>query len=237
MYAAMMEKVRQYDCDVVMCDCRKEAPDRSELYTHNIREGFYNRQQLETEYFPHLLMMENVEYPATISNWVMVFRRELADDIRYLTGVRYSEDLLFGAQLLYRANSFCYLKGQAFYHYRMNPTSATHKFIPDKWNDYRKLHAGIREAFGACKDFDFSRQIDLCLLFFLYNAVGDLYGAPLERKEKRRMILAILNDPEVRAMFGRLEIGSLPISAKQKFITLCYRHRAGISALMRYYGG
>jgi hypothetical protein len=118
----------------------------------------------------------------------------------------------------------------------MNPTSATHKFIPDKWNDYRKLHAGIREAFGGCKDFDFSRQIDLCLLFFLYNAVGDLYGAPLERKEKRRMILAILNDPEVRAMFGRLEIGSLPISAKQKFITLCYRHRAGISALMRYYG-
>ena len=51
------------------------------------------------------------------------------------------------------------------------------------------------------------------------------------------MILAILNDPEVRAMFGRLDIGSLPIAAKQKIITMCYRHRAGIGALIRYYGG
>ena len=232
----MYETMIQQNCDVILCDCFKEYPGSRELYTHDIRPGFYDRKQLVTEYFPHLLMMENVEYPATISNWVMVFRRELAEDIRYLTGVRYSEDLLFGAQLMYRAKSFCYLKGQAFYHYRMNPTSATHKFVPDKWNDYRRLHAGIQEAFGGCKDFDFSQQINLCLLFFLYNAVGDLYSAPVERREKKSMILAILKDPEVRAMFARLEIASLPISAKQKIITKCYRHRVGIGALMRYYG-
>ena len=136
---------------------------------------------------------------------------------------------------MYRAKSFCYLKEQAFYHYRMNPTSATHKFVPDKWNDYRKLHAGIREAFGGCKDFDFSRQIDLCLLFFLYNAVGDLYGAPVERPEKKRMILAVLKDPEVRAMFRRLDIAGLPIPKKQKIITMLYHHRIGISLLICYY--
>ena len=237
MYAVMMAQVREYGCDVVMCDCVKEFPDGPRLYTHDIRPGFYDRTTLTKEYFPHLLMMENVEYPATISNWLLLFRRELVKDVRYLTGVRYSEDLLFGAQLLYRANSFCYLKGQSFYHYRMNPTSATHKFVPDKWNDYLKLHAGIRASFGGCADFDFSHQIDLCLLFFLYNAVGDLYGAPVERREKKRMILSILNDPEVRTMFRRLDIAGLPISGKQKIITMLYRHRVGISALMRYYGG
>lgn len=233
MYETMMEQ----SCDIILCDCVKEHPGSQELYSHAIRPGFYDRKQLETEYFPHLLMMENVEYPATISNWVMVFRRELAQDIRYLTGVRYSEDLLFGAQLMYRAKSFYYLKGQAFYHYRMNPASATHQFVPDKWNDYLKLHEGIREAFGSCGDFDFSHQIDLCLLFFLYNAVGDFFGAPLRRREKKRMILSILNDPEVRAMFRRLDIASLPITGKQKIITMLYRHRVGISALMCYYGG
>lgn len=233
MYETMMEQ----SCDIVLCDCVKEHPGSQELYSHAIRPGFYDRKQLETEYFPHLLMMEHVEYPATISNWVMVFRRELAQDIRYLSGVRYSEDLLFGAQLMYRAKSFCYLKGQAFYHYRMNPASATHQFVPDKWKDYRKLHEGIREAFGNCGVFDFSHQIDLCLLFFLYNAVGDLYGAPLTRQEKKQMILSILNDPEVRAMFRRLDIAGLPIAGKQKIITMLYRHRVGISALMCYYGG
>lgn len=233
MYETMMEQ----SCDIVLCDCVKEHPGSQELYSHAIRPGFYDRKQLETEYFPHLLMMENVEYPATISNWVMVFRRELSQDIRYLTGVRYSEDLLFGAQLMYRAKSFCYLKGQSFYHYRMNPTSATHKFVPNKWNDYLKLHAGIRASFGGCADFDFSHQIDLCLLFFLYNAVGDLYGAPLARREKKRMILNILGCPQVRELFGRLDIAKLPIPAKQRLITYLYRFRVGISALIRYYGG
>ena len=237
MYAVMMAQVREHSCDVVMCDCVKEFPEGPRLYTHDIRAGFYDRAALETEYFPHLLMMENVEYPATISNWLLLFRRELVKDVRYLTGVRYSEDLLFGAQVLYRANSFCYLKGQAHYHYRMNPTSATHKFVPDKWNDYLKLHAGIRASFGCCADFDFSHQIDLCLLFFLYNAVGDLYGAPLTRQEKKQMILKILDYPQVRELFVRLDIAKLPISAKQRLITYLYRFRVGIPLLIRYYGG
>lgn len=236
MYAAMMEKAQKFECDVVLCDCVKEHPVKPSLYTHPIRPGFYDRTALETEYFPHLLMMENVEYPATISNWLLLFHRKLVEELRYLTGVRYSEDLLFGALLLYRANSFFYMKGDAFYHYRMNPTSATHRFVPDKWNDYLKLHDGIREAFGSTK-FDFSRQIDLCLLFFLYNAVGDLYGSPIPRLKKKDMILAILNTPRVREMFRRLDINSLPISTKQKIITYLYRIRIGIPLLIRYFEG
>lgn len=237
MYGAMMEKVREYGCDVVLCDCAKEHPGRSELYTHSIRPGFYDRSALETEHFPHLLMMENVEYPATISNWLLLVRRELTEGVRYLAGVRYSEDLLFGARILYQANSFFYMKGQAYYHYRMNPSSATHRFVPDKWLDYLKLHDGIRTAFGNCSDFDFSHQIDLCLLFFLYNAVGDFYGGPISRKEKKDMILRILNTPRVREMFGRLDISALPISKKQKLITHFYRTRLGIPLLIRYYEG
>ena len=52
MYAVMMAQVREYGCDVVMCDCVKEFPDRPRLYTHDIRPGFYDRAALETEYFP-----------------------------------------------------------------------------------------------------------------------------------------------------------------------------------------
>lgn len=237
MYQCMMEKAREFSCDVVMCDCLKEYPDRADLYTHPIRPGYYDRDQLETEYFPHLLMMENVEYPATISNWLLLFRREIAEGLHYLPGVRYSEDLLFGAQLMYRAKSFCYMKGQAYYHYMMNPQSATHRFVPDKWNDYQKLHQGIRTAFVFCEDFDFSHQIDLCLLFFTYNAVGDIYGSTLSGHEKKEKILGILNTSAVREMMKRLPVWQLPISVKQKAITVIYRHRIGISLLIRYYEG
>ena len=237
MYSSMMEKIIEFDCDAVLCDCVKDQSGHSELYTHPIRSGFYDREALKREYFPHLLMMEHVEYPATISNCSLLFRRELMEDVRYLVGVRYSEDLLFGAEIMYRAQSFYYMKGQAFYHYVMNPNSVTNQFVPDKWKDYRRLHEGIRSRFGSCTDFDFSRQIDLCLLFFLYNAVGDLYTAPLSRREKKRMILGILEDMQVRAMFGRLNISTIPISKKQKILTWIYRRRVGISVLIHYYGG
>lgn len=234
-YEKMMAEAER-GAEVVMCDCLKEFPDRSVLYTHPIRSGFYSRAQLEREYFPHLLVMENVEYPATISNCLLLFRRKLAENVRYLTGVRYSEDLLFGAQLMYHARSFFYLKEQAYYHYRMNDQSATHKFVPDKWNDYRKLHHGIQTVFGECKDFDFKPQIDLCLLFFLYNSVGDILRAKqLPRKERTKMIHAILQSEVVSHMFSRLEIRSLPISKKQKLITWLYKNRLAIGLLCIYY--
>lgn len=232
----MYETMMAQNCDVVLCDCIKEHPGKQELYTHNIRPGFYDRTALEQEYFPHLLMMENMEYPATISNWLLLFRRELAADIRYLTGVRYSEDLLFGAQLMYRARSFYYLKGQAFYHYRMNPQSATHKFVPDKWNDYLILHAGIQKAFSNCNDFDFSRQIDWCLLFFLYNAMGDILCAKqLSHKDRESKVYTILKNEAVREMFCRLKIRDLPIPIKQKIITWMYKHPRAVNVLCMYY--
>ncbi len=236
MYEKMLDKAERHHCDVVMCDCLKEFDDHSELYSHDIREGFYSREQLKQEYYPHLLIMENVEYPATISNWLMLFRRELSDGVRYLTGVRYSEDLLFGAQLMHQASSFFYLKGDAYYHYWMDPQSASHKFVPDKWQDYLKLHEGIQREFGSCKDYDFTHQIDLCLLFFLYNAVGDVLSTTeLNQKQKKAAAMRILRTPVVYKMFKRISIHKLLISKKQKVITWMYQKRIGIRMLIAYY--
>lgn len=234
MYAAMME-LADRGVDLVMCDCVKEFADHQQLYTHNIRQGFYDRVQLKEEYFPHLLMMENVEYPTTISNCLLLFRRELAENVRYLQGVRYSEDLLFGAQLIYRARSFFYMKGKPYYHYRINEQSATHKFVSDKWTDYKKLHQGIVDAFGNCVEFDFSKQIDLCLLFFIYNTVGHFAGEKsLPVKQRKKMILDVLSDVEVQAMFARTDISALLISPKLKLLTYLYKKRVAIGLLCRY---
>lgn len=229
MYVSMFEIIEQYQCDVVMCDCVKEFGTHKELYTHDIRSGYYNEKQLKEEYYPHLLMMENVEYPATISNWLCVFKNKRGGNdfaIEYEPGIRYSEDLLFGARLLRQADSFYYMKGQAYYHYCMNSESVTHKFVPNKWQDYQKLHRKIEEYFGNDKTFDFQHQIDLCLLFFLYNAVGDIWREQsLNTHEKRRMVLNILKDNKVKKMFRRINIFKLPISNKLKVITLLYKYQ------------
>lgn len=235
MYSNMMEKVHQYNCDVVMCDCIKDFTDHSEIYTHDIRAGFYDKEQLINEYYPHLLMMENVEYPATISNCLTLFNRNKLGNLRYVVGVRYSEDLLFGAQLVYNTDSFYYMKEQAYYHYYMNPTSATHKFTVDKWNDYKTLHFEINKYFSECESFDFSHQIDLCLLFFVYNSVSNIFSADnLEREKKFEIVKNILGDNEVRRMFSNIKVLKLPISKKLKIVTIIYKYRIGLSFWYRY---
>ncbi|RGH58930.1 glycosyltransferase [Ruminococcus sp. AM36-18] len=235
MYSNMMEKVHQYNCDVVMCDCIKDFTDHSEIYTHDIRAGFYDKEQLVNEYYPHLLMMENIEYPATISNCLILFNRNKLGNLRYVVGVRYSEDLLFGAQLVYNTDSFYYMKEQAYYHYYMNPTSATHKFTVDKWNDYKTLHFEINNYFSECESFDFSHQIDLCLLFFVYNSVSNIFSADnLEREKKFEIVRNILGDNEVRRMFSNIKVLKLPISKKLKIVTIIYKYRIGLSFWYRY---
>lgn len=237
MYELMLDRAIRYNCDVVMCDCLKEYSDKSILYTHDIRPGYYDKTQLYNEYYQHLLMMENVEYPPTISNWLLLFRRKLYSGKslpRYINGVRFSEDLLFGAELLYNADSFYYLKNEALYHYWMNPDSATHVFKKDKWEDYKKLHSEIKKRFYNCRDFNFHYQIDLTLLFFVYNAVGDIIGTPeMECRKKKTLINSILSEISVQQMFQRISIVTLPISRKLKLLTYLYKYRIGLSYLIR----
>ena len=164
MYQSMMQVANQYDCDVVLCDCVKEHGNQTEVYTHDIRAGYYTEKQLEEEYYSHLLMMEDVEYPATISNWLLLWKSTLnVPEMRYKPGIRYSEDLLFGAQLMFQAKSFYYMKGETYYHYVMNPLSASHTFAVDKWDDYKELYHCINEKFFKCATYDFSEQIDKVL--------------------------------------------------------------------------
>lgn len=231
MYASMMEVADLYSCDFVMCDCIKEYATHSELYSHDIREGYYDLENLKKEYYPHLLMMENVEYPPTISNWLCVFRRELVngkEKIRYVEGVRFSEDLLFGAEVMTKAKSFYYMKGKGFYHYVMNPSSASHVFTEDKWNDYLKLFH-CAETYFSKMTYNFSSQLDKMLLFLVYNAVGNVMQTPqITKKEKYKRVVDILNTDSVKTMFRRIHVYELPISSKLKIITIIYKYRIGL---------
>ena len=239
MYASMMKKAEEYNCDLVVCDCLKEFSNHTELYTHDIRGGFYDLEQLETEYYPHLLIMENVEYPATISNWLCLFKNKQGmfekDGLLYEPGIKFSEDLLFGARLMMQSKSFYYMKGEAYYHYYMNNQSATHVYAPDKWDNYVRLYSKIKEYFYDEKKYNFKNQIDLCLLFFMYNTIGDIYSnLTFSVDEKKNEIYRIINETIVREMFARIKINNLQISWKQKIITFLYKENIGIKILIKY---
>lgn len=228
MYQSMMRIAVEYLCDFVLCDCVKDYPDYSVVYSHCIREGYYNHQQLKDEYYQHLLIMDNLEYPATISNWVCLFKRDLLIDennqlIRYISGVRFSEDLLFGAQVLYNAKSFYYMKNKAYYHYVIHQQSASHVFQADKWNDYKRLYYEMENYFSAVKNYDFTKQLDLVLLFFVLNSLNDILCSDIIHYDRKQLEHHILKDKNVIMMFKRIRISRLPINTKLKIKIFAYK--------------
>lgn len=234
MYSEMIQVAEKYSCDVVMCDCIKEFKGKSEKYTHAIREGFYDKEQLKQEYYSQLLITPNIEYPATISNCLCLIKKEIGKKIRYVEDVKYSEDLLFGAQMMYMANSFYYMKGQYFYHYNCcNVNSATHTFHKDKWDDYKQLYDKAYDYFKKSKEYNFEEQLNLLLLFFVYNAVGDILETQIiDKKDKRKIIKDILSDDIVYKMFQEIRISRLKISKKLKIQTYLYKYKRGVGMLI-----
>lgn len=235
MYEKMICVINEYNCDLVMCDCIKEFVDKSILYTHDIRGGFYNSKQLKKEYYPMLLVTQNLEYPATISNCLLMIRKKILKNKYYEPGIRFSEDWLFGAEVIINCKSFYYMKGQSFYHYRINPHSTTHKENIDKWTDFKKLYDKFVEKFGNLQDYSFEQQLNYVLLFLVYNSIGNICSSSITLKQKKKYIYEIIKDDRVVNMFKNIKVFKLGISKKQKFITLLYKYRIGIVFLIFYY--
>ena len=140
-------------------------------------------------------------------------------------GMRFSEDLLFGAEVGYHARSMTYLRGFAPYHYRQNPESVTHTEYKDKWPLLRALWCRISESFEKKTDYDFAQQIYRCMLFFVYMAMNQRISADLSTKEFFREVRTVLDDPLVSQALREIRISQLNITWKLKIITLIYKKK------------
>ena len=234
MYETMVSAAEERSCDLVICDCVKESETGSQTYTHELPGGSYDREAMVAQYFPQLLMPDSVEYPVTISNGLLLIRREIIEENRlsFPEGMRFSEDLLFGSEVGYYAQSMTYLKGYTPYHYRQNPASVTHTAFKDKWPLLLELYRRIRKSFQEKPDYDFTPQIQRCMLFFVYMAMNQRLAAKLPLKQFFQEARAVLDHPEVREALAPIKIGQLNISWKLKITSIIYQKKYLRSALL-----
>lgn len=227
MYETMAKAAEERACDLVICDCLKEFGSTHEIYTHNLPGGFYDREAMISRYFPQLLMPDTMEYPVTISNWLLLIRRQLIVEHRlsFPEGIRFSEDLLFGSEVGYYAKSMVYLKGYVPYHYRQNQNSVTHTKVKDRWPMLLELYHRIQNSFGQKSEFDFEPQIQRCMLFFVYIAINDLRMPKGSTAKFFQEANAILDNPVVEAALKKIQIYRLNISWKLKIISLIYQKK------------
>lgn len=171
-----MQVIEQYEPELLLWDYNKINVGDSYQVTQPIREGIYTKEQMYKEYFEHLIMFKEIEFPPTISNWACLVKREVLEtnNIRYNPQIKYCEDSLFGSQCAYFVNSFYYMKNQFLYNYDWNPNSTTKTYHKDKWEVFQKLIQEMESFFGDVDDFDFSEQLKTQVVYLALNTIGEI---------------------------------------------------------------
>lgn len=223
----MYEKMAAADADVCLCDYVRFKGGKAFPFTQtSIREGRYDKEQIRKEIYPHLVM-DGVEFPVTISNWAMLIRKAVITEhqLSYREDILVSEDAPFGSEVLYCANTFSYLKGQQFYHYRITEGSASRSYQPWWWDSSLRINEETENFFGSCTDYDFTQQIKSNMF---YLARAEIYyilnNSALSRREQNQKIRAVMNHPRVVRMMEGYDVSELSPSFRALYESI--RHRS-----------
>lgn len=223
----MYEKMLAAGADVCLCDYVRFQGEKDFPFTQsNIREGFYDKEQIRKEVYPHLVM-DGIEYPITISNWALLIRRKIIaeNQLSYREDIHVSEDAPFGSEVLYCADTFSYLKGECLYHYRITQGSASSTYKPWWWDSFLRINEETENFFGTCPDYDFTQQIKSNMFYLaraeIYYILAD---KSLSRKEQSAKIRAVMNHPRVVRMMAGYDTAGLPLSFKSLY--WCIRHKS-----------
>lgn len=227
-------KAKEFDLDFVMCDFTKKGVTEEFTVSQPIEEGYYDKEKIIKKLFSSLIMFENIEFPATISNWTCLFKREflIENKLYYDEDIHYCEDSIFGSKVMYNANSFYYMKGEYLYNYFYNPNSTTTTVNMNKWHSYIKINQRLENYFKSAS-FDFTRQIKINMLYFTLNFLGEIKKSNLSFLEKMNECKKILNDERVKNIF--IDFNIPKVSPKLILVINMIKYRRWLIYSMIFY--
>ena len=224
MLEEMYNKAEEFCTDITMCDLKKVGVESEYTVSQPIREGYYDRNMIQTELFSCLIMFENIEFPPTISNCTCLFRHKflIENNLFYDEDIHYCEDSILGSKAMYNANGFYYMKNRYFYNYFYNPNSTTSTCNMKKWDSYLIINQRLKEYFKDSK-FDFSRQIKINMLYFTLNFLGEIGKSDLVYGKKKELCKQIFYQKEVVSIFINFKLPS--VNYKLKIILLIIKYK------------
>ena len=225
MYMRLYTKAIESEADYVFCDYARICQSgEKQGCTRNIDEGFYPKAKIRQVLFPQLIMGETIDYGPCLSVWTGLYRKQFLDEyhIRFDPAIKWSEDNLFTSMVVYSCNSLFYLKGEYLYHYRENAGSITTSYRKGAWDVYCLLNQRFHAFFDNTGDYDFSREINLNMIYYALNCLQQekKYFSP----ESGKVIHRMLHSDELKKAFSGFKMPG--VSWKLKIILQLMRVRA-----------
>jgi len=231
MYQNMIGIVSKQNApDIVMCDFISEKENNIECITACIRKGYYNKADIIRELYPTLLVKEDLGRLPIVSACICLFKKEFlhVNQIKFEVSLKYSEDYLFMALVMIRADSFYYLKNNYYYHYRQYNLSRSKKYQLVWWDNLLLLNDKLNYLLSGNVDYDFTRQIKFQLVhsaLFLSSAIFQNYS--LNTRKKILLLKNLFNDSALKSSFYHLCFKNKPLGLKIVLYLVKYKLATG----------
>jgi len=226
MYESMMEIAVRENIDVIMCDfVNVKNQVKTEISSH-LRKGHYVKNEIIEELYPTLIVTENFGRIPIVSVWNCLFRRKFLLDhqLSFDTVLKYSEDYLFMAQVITKADTFYYLKEKFFYNYLQYEESRSKKYQPEWWSNLLRLNIELSALLGNNREFDFGRQLKLQLIHSVLLVLNKIeQNNTMEIGEKIRNVKTVMNHAALKSAFQNLSFDHQKQSIKFVLYLIKYK--------------
>lgn len=189
-----------------------------------MEEGVYNKGKMIKDIYPRLFVTRQLTMGPIVAAWRSLYNRKfLVDNNLYFDEeVKYSEDAIFSAKVVYNSNKFYYIKGGYYYNYFYNTSSITKSFKKDRWDICKILSSTFKKEFENKKDYDFSKQLHLEDIYNVLNALGQ--NTHIESfKERYTYIKNIFNDDFTKQSMKYISLTD--VSVKLKIILYLIKYK------------
>lgn len=190
------------DVDIVFCNCYRDYPDRTVMCKKQIRDGFYDRKQIEEEILPRTLAGINSKgEPNAIrwANYIRIYKRSLIEAHSIYNDPRFRrcQDLQLTFEATLCAQSYYYLGDEYLYHNRVVEGSQSRGYTKNQWEKLRILIQRLYEDVDQFNDINLHEQMDLCAFFFaVYTCENEGRRCESVSQEiKDKNIKSVYDDP------------------------------------------
>ena len=199
-----------------------------------MEEGVYNKGKMIKDIYPRLFVTPQLTMGPIVAAWRSLYNRKfLVDNNLYFDEeVKYSEDAIFSAKVVYNSNKFYYIKGGYYYNYFYNTSSITKSFKKDRWDICKILSSTLKKEFENKKDYDFSKQLHLEDIYNVLNALGQ--NTHIESfKERYTYIKNIFNDDFTKQSMKYINLTDINIKLKIILYLIKYKLTLPYMVLVR----
>ena len=123
------------------------------------------------------------------------------------------------------------MKGHGLYHYYQNPGTITTSYRRGAWEVYCTMNRRLHDKFDAVKDYDFSLQLKLHMIYYACNCIGQAIS--LSKEEAITDIRKILNSQELSSAFQDFPIPHVSWKLKIQLWLMKYRMAALLCRLKK----